>query len=423
MHPTHASAMLCVTLMKREAEGPMLLVGAERRYVEGARKRVYKASACMLLVLAAVLQTLLLGECLLRRVLQIALPCRATPVQRYANASLVSTLAAVGMNLATLPAQALVRVLSGLSRYVLLGLCVATLFAVLLVVSPSSVYMYSVSVRIYNLSVTPFLVLMRLVLILVDVLWRVGTPLFNGSVFFGSELLKRLVVPLSRDLAEDVGELLQLLVLALAAFARALLLWGERLWDCTGGFEARPRVCGLANASGLANATSDCGVVFAAADSSCYASPAHLQLDLMTPFLYVRAAARVLQHTVTARCQPLAVVLNLAIFPLTDHQLYLAVHSAVNLVLHLFVGQPVHTLRRCQFVNGTAVGRVAKAVACTPDFELAGELCATALQGLGLGGEGYLSYSIATTTGEGITTPKTFTRIRRCVLVENLRII
>jgi aldehyde dehydrogenase len=43
--------------------------------------------------------------------------------------------------------------------------------------------------------------------------------------------------------------------------------------------------------------------------------------------------------------------------------------------------------------------------------------------GLGLGGEGYLSYSIATTTGEGITTPKTFTRIRRCVLVENLHIV
>lgn len=43
--------------------------------------------------------------------------------------------------------------------------------------------------------------------------------------------------------------------------------------------------------------------------------------------------------------------------------------------------------------------------------------------GLGLGGEGYLSYSIATTTGEGVTTPKTFTRIRRCVMVENLRIV
>ncbi len=42
--------------------------------------------------------------------------------------------------------------------------------------------------------------------------------------------------------------------------------------------------------------------------------------------------------------------------------------------------------------------------------------------GLGLGGEGYLNYSIATTTGEGICTPLTFTRTRRCVMVDNLRI-
>lgn len=42
--------------------------------------------------------------------------------------------------------------------------------------------------------------------------------------------------------------------------------------------------------------------------------------------------------------------------------------------------------------------------------------------GLGLGGEGYLNYSIATTTGEGICTPRTFTRTRRCVLADNLRI-
>ncbi|HMP16783.1 MAG TPA: hypothetical protein PKD72_07165, partial [Gemmatales bacterium] len=33
--------------------------------------------------------------------------------------------------------------------------------------------------------------------------------------------------------------------------------------------------------------------------------------------------------------------------------------------------------------------------------------------GLGNGGEGYLSYSIATPTGEGVTTPLTFTRQRR----------
>jgi aldehyde dehydrogenase len=44
------------------------------------------------------------------------------------------------------------------------------------------------------------------------------------------------------------------------------------------------------------------------------------------------------------------------------------------------------------------------------------------MAGLGLGGEGYLSFSVATPTGEGITNPKTFCRVRRCVMVDNLRI-
>ncbi len=43
--------------------------------------------------------------------------------------------------------------------------------------------------------------------------------------------------------------------------------------------------------------------------------------------------------------------------------------------------------------------------------------------GLGLGGEGYVSFSIATPTGEGVTTPLTFTRERRCTIVDNLRIL
>ena len=45
------------------------------------------------------------------------------------------------------------------------------------------------------------------------------------------------------------------------------------------------------------------------------------------------------------------------------------------------------------------------------------------IAGLGLGGEGYMSFSVATATGEGITTPKTFTRFRRCALVDQLNII
>ncbi len=43
--------------------------------------------------------------------------------------------------------------------------------------------------------------------------------------------------------------------------------------------------------------------------------------------------------------------------------------------------------------------------------------------GLGLGGEGYLSFSIAGPTGEGVTTPLTFTRSRRTAIAGGLRFV
>ncbi len=43
--------------------------------------------------------------------------------------------------------------------------------------------------------------------------------------------------------------------------------------------------------------------------------------------------------------------------------------------------------------------------------------------GLSVGGEGYASFSIASPTGEGVTSPLSFTRARRCVMVDNLRIV
>lgn len=43
--------------------------------------------------------------------------------------------------------------------------------------------------------------------------------------------------------------------------------------------------------------------------------------------------------------------------------------------------------------------------------------------GLGLGGEGYTSFTIASPTGEGLTSAKDFTRVRRCTLVDYFRII
>ena len=46
-----------------------------------------------------------------------------------------------------------------------------------------------------------------------------------------------------------------------------------------------------------------------------------------------------------------------------------------------------------------------------------------ATAGLGLNGEGFASFSIASPTGEGVTSAKHFCRVRRCTLVDSFRIV
>jgi acyl-CoA reductase-like NAD-dependent aldehyde dehydrogenase len=43
--------------------------------------------------------------------------------------------------------------------------------------------------------------------------------------------------------------------------------------------------------------------------------------------------------------------------------------------------------------------------------------------GLGFGGEGWTSFTIASPTGEGLTNPISFTRERRCTLKDHFRIV
>ena len=111
---------------------------------------------------------------------------------------------------------------------------------------------------------------MRVLLIFADLFWRSVAPPFNGFVFFGSQILRRIVVPLSQELVVDITDMLKLVVLALGAFGRAVLVWAENVWNCTGGFVPRTRLCGVPSATSFDTA-SDCGSVFMAADARCYA--------------------------------------------------------------------------------------------------------------------------------------------------------
>jgi acyl-CoA reductase-like NAD-dependent aldehyde dehydrogenase len=43
--------------------------------------------------------------------------------------------------------------------------------------------------------------------------------------------------------------------------------------------------------------------------------------------------------------------------------------------------------------------------------------------GLGEGGEGHASFTIASPTGDGVTSARNFTRERKCIVVDQLRIV
>ncbi len=80
-----------------------------------------------------------------------------------------------------------------------------------------------------------------------------------------------------------------------------------------------------------------------------------------------------------------------------------------------------HGFRHSMYMYSRNVEKLSKmARACGASIFVKNGPC---YAGLGQGGQGYTSFSIATPTGEGLTRPIHFTRERRCVLVDYFRIV
>jgi acyl-CoA reductase-like NAD-dependent aldehyde dehydrogenase len=88
----------------------------------------------------------------------------------------------------------------------------------------------------------------------------------------------------------------------------------------------------------------------------------------------------------------------------------------------------VHMAVRCEHGNGHTASMYSKNI---DNMHMMARAINTSIfvknaptyAGLGLGGEGYTSFTIASPTGEGLTTARDFARVRRCVLKEHFRII
>ena len=76
----------------------------------------------------------------------------------------------------------------------------------------------------------------------------------------------------------------------------------------------------------------------------------------------------------------------------------------------------------CDFVAGSTNVEALSAMARTSNVSIYVKN-GSSLAGLGFGGEGYTSFTIASPTGEGLTTAANFTRERRCTMKDAFRFV
>jgi propionaldehyde dehydrogenase len=69
-------------------------------------------------------------------------------------------------------------------------------------------------------------------------------------------------------------------------------------------------------------------------------------------------------------------------------------------------------------LNIAKLSRMARAINCSLFVKNGSNF-----NGMGFGGAGYTSFTIASPTGEGFTRARTFTRERRCALIDYFRIV
>ena len=324
----------------------------------------------MLLILAAVLQCILIFECVLRRFLLLFFHVKRTGLQKYADTSMFTTGLAAIAQFCTLPLQAIASVVSAVNRYLLVAIFLFVIFTVLLVISDNSIFVYSFVCRIYNSYVSPYLVYFKLSMAYFDIFFKIVTSISNSVIWTAKQIFSRILFPFSFGSFSLIPDLLQNLFSVLIATTNSFLIMLQHVWDCSTALQQETRVCG-SNQFSLAD--SDCHGIFMPTNTNCYATPSHFQLDLITPGIYARRAALIFQRVLILNCGIVAKILLTATFPITDHNLYFSIHAFVNTWLHLFVGLPISTIRRCEAIQRKDIGfgfltDFQQAIACAPDW-------------------------------------------------------
>eukprot|EP00960_Hanusia_phi_P024652 726561-Hanusia_phi.AAC.2 len=122
--------------------------------------------------------------------------------------------------------------------------------------------------------------------------------------------------------------------------------------------------------------------------------PGLVNLDLITPSASLRDVCLYAARFVTFTCPSINALLDLVTFPLSDINLYKALHCLVNAALNLFVQTPYVTLYRCRRGMELQMPDVQRRILCTPDFKPSIDLLVAGLRFLGQAVDNWMDISL-----------------------------
>ena len=325
-----------------------------------------------LLVAAGLLQVLLLTERILYRVLFVLVPLfyghdDRSAVKHYADNSVVASLCATITYVLLTPLNFLVAAVSMLLQNAWLVAFLLVMSGILLIVSENLQRAMLLFVGTYNNGIGQLLDLYFMQLELIEWFVRMFIPLYNSSVWLTTQVIMQVLLPLMSvdDVFASIPELLQNLSLMVSAFSVSLASYTTNVLFCASGADHRG-----STSYGFSPSNTTQNVPFTDGDLQCVGNHAYYTLDLMTPGSFMQQAVTNVQGVLLLTCSPVAFLVEFALYPLTDFNLYKAVHCAVNFVLSTVVTLPLMTIKRCAYArhNADYFYDEEVAVMCVPDF-------------------------------------------------------
>ena len=140
------------------------------------------------------------------------------------------------------------------------------------------------------------------------------------------------------------------------------------------------------NSTSLSFGIATCQPVDSTTVASICLNPQAREFDFQPTLNMLMQACTYFLKGIAVGCDSLQTFLNIFFFPITDQQLWQALHSFLNAIMYMAVGTPTTTAARCALAGGFAV----RPAMCTPDFGPGFDYAVNAMQHLGAAIDNFL---------------------------------